>query len=209
MIAIIGGTGRLGLGLTRRLSRTPTPVLVGSRDQNRARAAAMEAGLGAGQGRTNVDAAREADLVILAVPIEGHEPTLRALAPYLGGKVLLDTTVHYERKTRSVLLPDGISAAERAQRLVPQARVVSGFHTVSAAMLADLERPAQGDVLLCGDDAGAKAPVAAMVRSIGMRPVDAGALATSRLLEQLAGLLIDLNRRYKKKDLTIQIAGLE
>ncbi|HEU4798290.1 MAG TPA: NADPH-dependent F420 reductase [bacterium] len=209
MIAIIGGTGRLGLGLARRLSRTRTPLLIGSRDENRARAAAAEAGLGAQHGRTNMDAARNADLVIIAVPIEGHEPTLRALAPHLGGKVLLDTTVHYSRVTRSVVLPDGISAAERAQRLVPTARVVSGFHTVSGAMLADLERPAQGDVLFCGDDAGAKDPVAAMVRSIGMRAVDAGALATSRLLEQLAGLLIDLNRRYKKKDLTIQIAGLE
>jgi hypothetical protein len=209
MIAIIGGTGRLGLGLARRLSTTQTPVLIGSRDERRAGTAAVEAGFGADQGRTNVDAARSADLIILAVPIEGHEPTLRALAPYLGGKVLLDATVHYDRATRSVVLPDGISAAEWAQRLVPNARVVSGFHTVSAAMLADLERPARGDVLFCGDDAGAKEPVAEMVRSIGMRAVDAGALATSRLLEQLAGLLIDLNRRYKKKDLTIQIAGLE
>lgn len=209
MIAIIGGTGRLGLGLARRLSSTQAPVLIGSRDENRARAAAAEAGLGEAQGRTNSDAARSADLVILAVPVEGHEPTLRALAPYLGGKALLDTTVDYDRAARAVVLPGGLSAAERAQRLVPGARVVSGFHTVSATMLADLERSARGDVLLSGDDTAAKERVGAMVRSIGMRPVDTGGLMTSRLLEQLAGLLIDLNRRYKKKDLSIQITGLE
>ncbi|MGH2399266.1 MAG: NADPH-dependent F420 reductase [bacterium] len=209
MIAIIGGTGRLGLGLARRLSRAQTPVLIGSRDETRARAAAAEAGLGAERGRTNIEAARSADLVVLTVPVEGHEPTLRALGPHLGGKVLLDTTVHYDRSSRSVLLPEGMSAAERAQRLVPKARLVSGFHTVSSTMLADLERPARGDVLFCGDDAGAKEPVAAMVASIGMRAVDAGSLSTSRVLEQLAGLLIDLNRRYKKKDLTFQVVGLE
>lgn len=207
-IAIIGGTGHLGLGLARRLRQAGARPLIGSRDLQRARTAAEEAGLPAGQGRTNAEAAEIADLVILTVPLDGHEATLRHLAPSLGGKVVLETTVPYDRQTRAVILPDGISAAERAQRLVPHSRIVAGFHTVSAVMLADLTRPPRGDVLLCGDDASAKDAAFALVRAIGMRPVDAGGLVSARVLEHLAGLLLGLNRRYKTKDLGIVIAGL-
>lgn len=207
-IAIIGGTGRLGLGLARRLRQAGVDVLIGSRDLGRARAAAEAAGLPAGQGRLNAEAAGAADLVIVTVPFDGHEATMRALAPGLAGKVVLETTVPYDRRSRAVILPDGISAAERAQRLLPHSRVVAGFHTVSAAMLADLGRPLHGDVLLCGDDAPAREAAAAIVRAIGMRPVEAGGLAAARTLEQLAGLLLGLNRRYRLDDLGITIAGL-
>lgn len=206
-IAIIGGTGHLGLGLARRLARAGAPVVIGSRDAARARAAA--AGLPGAAARTNAQAAGEADLIILTVPFEGHEPTLRVLAPTLDGKVVLDTTVSYDRQARAVVLPDGMSAAERAHHLVPRARVVAGFHTVSSIMLSDLAQPLRGDVLLCGDDVEAKEHVAGIVRLIGMRPVDAGGLHQSRTLEQLAGLLLGLNRRYKQKDLGIAIVGLD
>ena len=72
-----------------------------------------------------------------------------------------------------------------------------------------MKRPAHGDVLLCGDDAGAKDAAAVLVRAIGMRPVDAGPLRSARVLEQLAVLLLGLNRRYRRHDLGITIAGLE
>jgi NADPH-dependent F420 reductase len=134
---------------------------------------------------------------------------LRALGPLLEGKIVVDTTVSYDRQARAVVLVDGMSAAERAQRVLPHARVVAGFHTVSSIMLSDLEQPLRGDVLLCGDDADAKNRVGTIVRDIGLRSVDAGALVQSRLLEQLAGLLLGLNRRYKKKDLGIAIVGLD
>lgn len=208
-IAIVGGTGHLGLGLARRLRQAGAEVLIGSRDPQRARAAAEAAGLPAGQGRLNADAAEAADLVIITVPFDGHEATVRALAPLLAGKVLLETTVPYDRRSRTVILPDGISAAERAQQLAPTARVVAGFHTVSAVMLADAAAQLRGDVLLCSDHAAATAAVAALVHAIGMRPVDAGALASARTLELMAGLLLGLNRRYKQRDLGITIAGLD
>jgi len=210
-IAIIGGTGRLGLGLARRLARggAGDRVLIGSRDPARARTAAADAGLGADRGRGNAEAAEIAETVILTVPFEAHEATLRALAPVLDGKILVDTTLSYDRNTRAVVLIDGLSAAERARRFVPRARVVGGFHTVSWTMLAHLDRTLHGDVLLCGDDAEAKDRVGALVRAIDMRAVDVGPLANARLLEQLGGLLLQINRRYKKKDLGIAIAGLE
>ena len=76
-------------------------------------------------------------------------------------------------------------------------------------MLADLARPPHGDVLLCGDDEDAKQVVVRLVRAIRMRPVDVGPLVQARILEQLALLLLSLNRRYKKRDLGIEIVGLD
>lgn len=208
-VAIVGGTGHLGLPLARRLHRAGERVLIGSRDAARAESAAEDGGLGRTAGRANVAAVREAAVIVIAVPYDGHEATLRLLAPDLDGKPVLETTVPYDKATRSAHHPGGLSAAERAQQLAPGARIVAGFHTVSAVMLADLDRPAYGDVLLCGDDAGAKEIATALARVIGMRPVDAGPLRSARTLEQLAVLLFGLNRRYKRKDLGITVAGLE
>ena len=208
-VAIVGGTGHLGLPLARRLHRAGERVLIGSRDAARAQSAAEDGGLGRAAGRSNAAAVREAAVVVIAVPYEGHEATLRLLAPDLAGKPVLETTVPYDKATRSAHQPDGLSAAERAQSLAPGARIIAGFHTVSALMLADVDRPAHGDVLLCGDDAGAKDIAASLVRAIGMRPVDAGPLRSARVLEQLAVFLLALNRRYRRKDLGITVAGLE
>ena len=208
-VAIVGGTGHLGLALARRLHRAGERVLIGSRDAARAEGAAEGGGIGRAAGRGNVEAVREAAVIVIAVPYEGHEPTLRLLAADLAGKPVVETTVPYDRATRSAHQPEGQSVAERAQRFAPEAHVVAAFHTVSAAMLADLDRPAHGDVLYCGDDRGAKGTAAALIRAIGQRPVDAGALRNARVLEQLAVLLLGLNHRYKRKDLGISIAGLE
>lgn len=208
-VAIVGGTGHLGLPLAQRLHRAGERVLIGSRDAARAERAAEEGGLGRAAGRSNAAAVREAAVIVIAVPYEGHEAVLRSLAPDLAGKPVLETTVPYDKTTRSADHPDGLSAAERAQHQAPGARIVAGFHTVSAAMLADLDRPAHGDVWLCGDDAGAKDIATSLVRAIGMRPVDAGPLRSARILEQLGVLLLGLNRRYKRKDLGITVAGLE
>jgi NADPH-dependent F420 reductase len=208
-VAIVGGTGRLGLALARRLHRAGAAVLIGSRDAARAESAAEQGGLGSAAGRANADAVREAGVIVIAVPYEGHEPTLRMLASALAGKPVVETTVPYDRAVRSVHHPDGLSAAERAQRLAPEALIVAAFHTVSAAMLADLERAPHGDVLFCGDDRGAKEVASALIETIGMRAVDAGPLRNARVLEQLAVMLFGLNRRYKRPNLGITVAGLE
>lgn len=208
-VAIVGGTGDLGLALARRLHRAGVPVLIGSRDAVRAQNAAESAGLGRDAGRENAVAVREAAAVVITVPYEGHETTLRALAPALSGKPVVETTVPYDRASRAVHHPEGRSAAERAQQLAPEARIVAAFHTVSAAMLGNLDRAPHGDVLYCGDDRAAKEVAALLIRAAGMRAVDAGPLRGARVLEQLAVMLFGLNRRYKRTDLGITVAGLE
>lgn len=201
-VAIIGGTGRLGLGLARRFQAASVEVALGSRDPVRAETVAQSIGLSPQAGRDNTAAAQAAEVVIITVPSGAHAQILSGIAGATAGKVVVDTTVSFTGSTAG-------SAAEEAWRMLPRARVVAGFHTVSAPMLADLARRPHGDVLLCGDDEEAKEIVAGLVRAIRMRPVDAGPLVHARILEQLATLLVAVNKRYKRRDLGIQVAGLD
>jgi NADPH-dependent F420 reductase len=207
-VAIIGGSGHLGHGLAQRLHAAGVEVMVGSRDAARAQAAAQSIGLPSEAGRHNVEAARWAEVIVVTVPYDAYRQILESIAPVVADKIVVDTTVRLGRSGERATPAQG-SAAEEAGELLPTARVVAGFHTVSAAMLADPAKQLHGDVLLCGDDPGAKDRVAEMVRVLGMRPVDTGKLSQAGILESLARLLLAINRRYKRRDLGIEIAGLD
>ncbi len=209
-VALIGGTGRLGVGLARRLAQAGMEVFIGSRTPTKAQEAAGRVRQGEVHGVANPDAARLAEVLVLTVPYAAHQSVLGTIEEGAAGKVVIDTTVPLVESTPvRVGRPPAGSAAQEAQQALPAARIVAGFHTVSADMLADLSRSLHGDVLLCGDDSPAKATVEGLVRAIGMRPVDTGALVHAQILEQLAGLVLALNRRYKRHDLGITVAGLD
>ncbi len=209
-VAVIGGTGRLGIGLAKRLAQAGVEVMIGSRDAAKARTAAGSVESGQARGLVNPEAARAAELIIMTVPYAAHRPTLWAIGEETAGKVVVETTVPLvEANPLRLERPQAGSVAEEAQQALPQARIVGAFHTVSAGMLADLSRRLHGDVLVCGDYAEAKDVVAELVRAIGMRPVDVGMLARAHALEELAGLVMTLNRRYKRRDLGITVAGLK
>jgi NADPH-dependent F420 reductase len=207
-VTIIGATGDLGFGLALRLARAGVPVTIGSRDAERAAAAAervREAVPGAEvDGRANPDAAAGAELVVLSVPFASQAPTLRSLREALApGTVLLDVTVPLAaavggRATRVLSVWQG-SAAQQAQELVPSGvTVVSGLHTVAARHLADLDHVFDEDVLLAADDRAAKARVAELIGLIeGLRPIDAGRLEMARITEQLTALTIGINIRHR------------
>ncbi len=210
IVALVGGTGHLGLGLATRFAHAGIDVVIGSRTPEKAQESAARVGRDRVRGAGNADACRLAEMIIITVPYAAHHETLQALTELVDGKVVVDTTVPLAQG-RPVRLerPPGGSAAAEAQQLLPKGRVVSAFHTVSARMLADLSRPIRGDVLLCGEDPTAKASLEELVRAIKMRPVDAGGLALAHGLEHLAVLMIALNRRYRRDDLGITVAGLD
>jgi NADPH-dependent F420 reductase len=207
-VTIVGATGDLGFGLALRLARAGVPVTVGSRDAARAAEAAERIrSLVPGaqvSGAVNPDAVAEAELIVLSVPFASQAMTLKSIAESLSAdQVLLDVTVPLAaavggRATRVLSVWQG-SAAQQARELVPpDVPVVSGFHTVAAAHLADLDHAFDEDVLLCGDDRAATARVAALVRLVpGLRPVDAGRLEMARITEQLTALTIGINIRHK------------
>lgn len=206
-IAILGGTGSLGRGLAARLGSAGYAVTIGSRDPRRAEEAARQLDLPAVRGAGNADAASAADVVVLAVPYEGHAAFVREIAGALDGKVVVDATVPTGGGRTHAPPPAGSAAAE-TQALVPGARVVAAFHTLSARLLADLSKGLDQDVLVCGDDAEGRALVRRMADAIGARGVDAGGMSAAGILEGLAVLLIGLNIRYRRRDLGIRIAHL-
>lgn len=207
-VPIIGGTGALGFGLALRLAAEGVPVVIGSR---RAESAAEAAGRlrerlpdASVDGAENAEAVRRGPVVALCVPFRAQSENLTNLKGALEpGQILLDATVPLAaavsgRATRLLGVPQG-SAAEQAQEMVPDGvRVVSGLHTVSGSVLADLDRELDEDVLLAGDDREANRAVAELVGTIpGLRPVDCGRLERARHIEGLTPLLISVNARHR------------
>ena len=217
-VCIVGGTGALGYGLALRLGLAGTPIVIGSRDADRAQEAASRASAqlpdASFSGAQNADAVAGCELVILSVPFRSQSETLtnlkNALTP---DQLVIDATVPLAaavsgKATRLLGVWQG-SAAEQAQEMVPDGvRVVSAFHTVSAALLTDLEHPLNEDVLVCGDRRADKERVMELVGRIeGLRPVNAGALEMARIVEGLTPLIISINVRNKVRA-GIRITGL-
>jgi 8-hydroxy-5-deazaflavin:NADPH oxidoreductase len=206
-IAIIGGTGDLGSAIAGRLAKAGRTVIVGSRSADAAAAKAEQLGHGA-IGMGNDAAAAAGDLVMVTVPFAAQEATLREIAPYLVGKILVDTTVPLmPPKVMRVQLPSEGSAAVRAQMILgPDIRVVSAFHNVAAHKLATDEDVAC-DVLVFGDDKADRAEVVALARDCGLRGLHGGALANSAAAEAMTSILIFLNKTYAVDGAGIQISG--
>lgn len=212
-IAVLGGTGKEGSGLAMRWALRGYKVIIGSRDAERAvqHAGEMNAKLGGEYvvGMFNADAAQSADLVVLSVPYSAHADTLRSVADQVQGKILVDLTVPMQPPAvRTVHVPEGRAAALEAQAILGErVRVVSAFQNVSAVKMADPEAQVDCDVLVTGDDAGAKAEVMQLVEAAGMRGIDAGPLANAVAAEALTPVLLYINKQYGVKGAGIRITG--
>ena len=177
-------------------------VIIGSRDAGRAAAAAASIGSPPQlTGAANEDAARAADVVIAAMPWEGHRELLASLAGALDGKILIDCVNPLGFDARGAYplpVPEG-SAAQQAAEVLPGTRVVGAFHHVSAVLLLDPEvAELDLDVLVLGDDRKATDLVQALASLIpGVRGVYAGRLRNCGQVEALTANLVSVNRRYK------------
>ena len=224
-VAVIGGTGALGFGLSVRWAIAGVPILIGSRDAGRAAESAANVSERAREGGAadpqvegleNQEAASRASTVVLAVPFRAQSENLNNLRSALQPQTtLVDATVPLAaaiggRATRTLGVWQG-SAAQQAEEMVPRGvSVVSALHSVSAAALADPSMKMDEDVLMAGDDRKSKDDVAELIRRIpGLRPVDCGELEIARILEQITPLLISVNKRHKIKHSGVRITGLD
>ena len=214
-IAVVGGTGPQGRGLAYRWARHGHRVVLGSRDAGRAQAAATEISERVPDadvsGATNADAAAGAEVVVLAVPYDGHDALVSSLADRLAGKVVISCVnpLGFDKRGPFGLDVPGGSAAETAASLVPDARLVGAFHHVSAVTLwGEEDYLDHEDVLVCGDDVEAKQVAIELARAVTSRDgVDAGKLRIARQLEPWTAVLISINKRYKTRSGT-RVSGL-
>ena len=199
-VAVLGGTGEQGRGLAQRLARAGQSIVIGSRSAERAASIAAEIGNGV-SGASNEDAAKAGDVVIIAVPWDGHRELLESLAQVLAGKIVVDCVnpLGFDKQGAFALKVEEGSAAQQAAAVLPESRVVAAFHHISAVLLLDDSVASiDTDVLVLGDDREATDIVQALAGRIpGIRGVYGGRLRNAGQVEAWTANLISMNRRYK------------
>lgn len=218
-VAVIGGTGPQGKGLGYRFAKGGHDVVLGSRAAEKAEAVAAEvrerlggtAGAGEVSGAANADAVEACDVVLLAVPYEGHDELVASLP--LAGKTVISCVnpLAFDKRGAHGRVVNGGegSAAESAQALAPEAVVVGAFHNVSAVLLWGDDEFLDEDVLVVGDVVEAKQVAMDLAASVtGRVGIDGGKLRLARQLEPFTAVLISINRKYKTHA-GVRITGLD
>ena len=211
LIAIVGGTGKLGAALARRWVKAGLQVMIGSRDAARAREAAAQLATECGapvRAGSNLEAATQGGLIVVTVPYAAHTATLEEIRSATAGKLVVDTTVPLvPPKVMRVQLPPEGSAAVKAQQLLGEGvTVVGAFHSVAAHKLAT-DALIDCDVLVFGDSKEARARVIELARRAGLRGLHGGALANSAAAEALTSVLIFINKNYAVDGAGVRITG--
>lgn len=212
VIAILGGTGKEGPGLALRWAYAGYPVIIGSRQAEKAQTTAAEInaqlGIDSVRGMENSAAAQQADLAVLTVVQSAHEEALRSVRQALQGKILVDATARVD--FRDPRPPAPPAAARYAQDILGEGvRVVAAFQNVPAHILKkNLDGDIATDVLICSDDAPAAEVVIQLARAIGMRAYYAGGLDNAVVVEGLTALLISINKHYQVKNTSVGIRGI-
>jgi 8-hydroxy-5-deazaflavin:NADPH oxidoreductase len=217
-IAIIGGTGPAGMGLALRWARAGETIIIGSRDEQRARQAAAQIKAKAGEpanitSMENSAACAAADILMLTVPFEGQAALLKQLKPAIApGSILIDATVPLAasvggRASRTLGVWQGSAAEQTAELVSEGVSVVAAFHNLSAELLA-ADDPLDCDVIVCSDDADAAQLTRSLAAKIpGVRAINGGKLENARIVEQITALLVGMNIRHKGHA-GIRITGL-
>ena len=214
-IAVLGGTGKEGKGLAYRWAKAGYRVLIGSRSEEKARAAAQElssllGGKAVVEGMTNLAAAQKADVAVLTVPYAAHRETLESVKDALKGKLLIDVTVPLvPPKVTKVQMPPAGSAAQEAQAILgPDVPLASAFQNISYEHLIS-DEPAACDVLVTGTGKEAREQAIGLVAAAGLTGWDAGPIENSVVAEGLTSVLIHINKQYGSTHAGIKLTGVE
>ena len=214
-IAIIGGTGKEGRGLAYRWARAGYPVLIGSRDFQKANMVARELTEMIGgkvriEGASYMSACKQGEIVVLAVPYAVHKATLEIIKDQLKGKILIDVTVPIiPSKASKVIMPPAGSAAQESREILgEEVQVTSAFQNISHEHLFKGE-PIECDVLVTGTSKEARSETLLLVAAAGLTGWDAGPIENSIVVEGLTSILIGINKKYGSTSAGIRITGVK
>ena len=215
VISILGGTGAQGSALALRWVDAGYPVVIGSRNAQKAAQACEEISSQVENANIchddNAAAAAKGEIVVLCVPYASQRDTVESVRAGLEGKILIDATVPLvPPKVARVQLPEGGSAVAAIQTMLGDSvKVVSAFQNVAAHVLGDLSSTVECDVLVCGNDVEARETVIKLASDIGMRAIHAGPIVNSAAAEALTSILISINSRYKVSGAGVRITRLD
>jgi len=213
-IAILGGTGKEGKGLAYRWAKAGYRVLIGSRSPEKAISAAAEIiqlldGGSSTVGMSNLEAAQQANIVVLTVPYAAHRDTLESVKDALKGKILVDVTVPLvPPKVTKVQMPAAGSAAQEAKQILGEGvEVAAAFQNISHEHLLR-DEDVECDVLVTGTSKEARAETLKLVAAAGLTGWDAGPIENSVVIEGLTSVLININKQYGSTHAGIKITGV-
>ncbi|HKJ00010.1 MAG TPA: NADPH-dependent F420 reductase [bacterium] len=221
-IGIIGGTGPQGRGLAMRFAMAGLPVVVGSRQDERARdiAAGLNEELTAHgtrftpiEGAENGAMVGRVDFVFFTVPYENAAATLEGLREgFRPGAVFVDVTVplQFGKGDVQVVPPPEGSGSRALRAILPEGVPFCGAcKTLPAHVLEDIRMPLNCDTFIFGDDREARERLRDVLARIpGLRPLEVGGLSAAATLEGMTALLIRINRRYKSREGRFRVLGL-
>jgi 8-hydroxy-5-deazaflavin:NADPH oxidoreductase len=212
-IAVLGGTGKEGKGLAYRWAKAGYRVLIGSRSSEKAVTAASEImslfdGSTSVVGMSNLEAAQQANIVVVTVPYTAHRETLEAVKDVLKGKILIDvTSLSVPPMVTKVLMPTAGSATQEAREIVGESvEVAAAFQSISHKHLLT-DEDMDCDVLVTGTSKDTRAEVIKLVEAAGMIGWDAGPIENSVVVEGLASVLRYINKQYGSTHAGIKITG--
>ena len=214
-IAVLGGTGKEGKGLAYRWAKAGYQVLIGSRYSEKAVTIASEImelleGESSVVGTTNLEAAQQADIVVVTVPYAGHREILESVKDALSGKLVIDTTVPLvPPKVSKVQMPMAGSAAQEAKEILGESvEVVAAFQNISYEHLLR-DEDVECDVLVTGSSKKARQEALTLVEAAGLIGWDAGPIENSVVVEGLTSVLININKQYGSTHAGIRITGAQ
>jgi NADPH-dependent F420 reductase len=216
-IGLIGGTGHLGKGLALRWAKRHK-VVIGSRDEEKAKRIAQEVvekaaserlSINAIEGKTNDKVVEFSDVVVLCVDFEPALELLRSLrGKFSSNKIVISPIVNLKKRGSYFLpeLKDGKPSAVVVREELPQGvPVVSALHTIPANKLYSAEPLPGYSVIVYGEGAAKEVAVSLLKEIEGVDVFDGGTLEASFFSEYVTALLLNLARINKLKDLSIKI----
>jgi NADPH-dependent F420 reductase len=209
-LAIIGGTGKEGSALAARFAKAGVPVIIAARAESKASELNARVGAHNVTGSSNREAAANADVILLSVPYEGMNPILADIREAAQHKIVINlaSALDPERKSRVKLPPAGSITAEVQQFFGESVKVIAAFQNIAPEKLESAEEQIDTDVLVCGADRATRESMIELIQRIGLRAIDAGALANAAAVEALTAVLIAINIKYKVKGAGIRITGI-
>lgn len=188
-VAIIGGTGKMGLALGKQLAKK-NEVIIASRDPERARGAAK--GIPGATGTDYHTACKEGGVILFSIPYSAISSAAE-LAEDAAGKLVISLVNPLVKEGGILRYPvQKGSAAEELAKLLPKSRVATAFNNVPRSFF-EREVSSPFDILVAADAKETYEEAAALVRTIeGLRPLYAGPLDQARIIEETTALVLNL-----------------